>query len=298
MKIAVITMFRNEESVALAWRSHVDALADIVLAADHRSSDATHQILSGSSRIAVLNCDSDGHPQSEVMTTLMNACFAAGADWVIPLDMDEFMPFEHRSQLVEFLQQYEKYDAIKWHWRNIVPRKLDSEFDLDTEFTYRHARSQFVKVLINKRSVIKVPNMIISQGSHGLEGGKLRIAEVRSPILLHIPVRSLQDFQSKLVKGTAALDEAPHLKERGYGSHWGVLLTQLNAGPKDDALYYRQGWCYPSSRCRRLHRGTKKETFGFRYSRQADETDLEAVHKLRGGELLNTSEGFVISPRG
>lgn len=95
-KIAVISMVKNESDIIEHFVRHNLSFADIVIIMDHDSCDGTSEILQylqkEDNRLIVYKCDTMGHIQSEVMTSLMkDATLKYGADMIVPLDADEFL---------------------------------------------------------------------------------------------------------------------------------------------------------------------------------------------------------------
>jgi hypothetical protein len=260
--IAIISMFRNEESIAPFWARQVSALSDFSVLIDHRSTDGSADILKAIPQSAILKCEAAGHPQAAVMSAALQESFRLGAQWVIPLDLDEFIPFRTKEELSANLDKYSQYSALKWPWRNLCPAAIDSNFTLGQKFTFRHEHSEhWWKVIVNRKAFELDPNLTLSQGSHELNLDLDPFPMTRNP-LRHIPVRSRVDWFAKIQQGGLAISEDENLVETGQGWHWTKhsLRTQSN-----NRKLRQSAWCYPHLRCKRLHSMPRNEQFDFNY---------------------------------
>lgn len=254
-------MFRNEESIAPFWARQVSALSDFSLLMDHRSTDGSADILKEIPRSAILKCDAAGYPQAAVMSAALQESFRLGAEWVIPLDLDEFMPFRTNEELSAYLDDFAQHCVLKWPWRNLCPVNIESNFTLRQNFNFRHDHSEFWKVIVNRKAFELDPNLTLSQGSHELNLDLDAFPIMRNP-LRHIPVRSRVDWLAKTQQGSLAIAEDVDLLETGQGSHW--TEHSLKTEPSNRKLRH-SAWCYPHLRCRRFHSRPRNERFDFNY---------------------------------
>lgn len=96
MKIVAISMVRNEADVIEAFVRHHVGVVDQLVIVDHRSVDGTDEIVAALAGeglpVRLLQEHSRVQRQNAVMTWLMrNASTGEKADWVLPLDADEFL---------------------------------------------------------------------------------------------------------------------------------------------------------------------------------------------------------------
>ena len=93
--IAAISMVRNEADVIESFVRHTLRFADWLYITDHRSEDATREILSAlvseGLPILVTYYEQEGYAQSEIMTKQLYQAIDDGADIVLALDGDEFL---------------------------------------------------------------------------------------------------------------------------------------------------------------------------------------------------------------
>lgn len=95
MKIIAITMVKNEMDVIESFVRHTLTFADELIVCEHRSSDATREILE-SLRAEGLPMEIEteyraAHVQEDVMSRLLLVAADRGADLIVPLDADEFL---------------------------------------------------------------------------------------------------------------------------------------------------------------------------------------------------------------
>ena len=96
MRVTAISMVRNEADVIEAFVRHHAEIVDELVVVDHRSVDGTDEMLRALAEeglpLRVRSEDSPVQRQNVVMTGLMREAAAdGGADWVLPLDADEFL---------------------------------------------------------------------------------------------------------------------------------------------------------------------------------------------------------------
>lgn len=107
-RLAVLLPARNAEADLPGWLAGVRGLADLVVALDDGSTDATAEILAADPLVTTLL----RHPQREGYAgwddarnraELLDAARAAGADWALFLDADERIDADDRAALRAFL---------------------------------------------------------------------------------------------------------------------------------------------------------------------------------------------------
>src|SRR5438309_2714828 len=96
MRVVAVTCVRNEIDIVEAFVRHTMAVASHLLVLDNGSTDGTLDILRAlKSEGLPLDIEQDpapGYWQWQRMTRLMHQAVATlGADWILPLDADEFL---------------------------------------------------------------------------------------------------------------------------------------------------------------------------------------------------------------
>lgn len=276
-------MFRNEMTIASAWAEQASCLFDFALLGNHRTTDETEEILTRIPNSRFVDINADGYPQAEAMTSLMAEAFRLGAEWVIPLDLDEFFPFNDYPEFSAYLDRSSRMDFLLHSWRNLSAEPFPEDFSISHRFTYRHSRARFSKVCVNRSAFVRNPRMKLSQGCHRVDDPFFLNSPSKDVHLLHIPVRSAKDWASKIRKGYVVHEEEPSMKQLGLGTHW---LGQEKLSTQG---YSWKSWCYPADRCSRIHLPARTEKFDFVYTprnaprQQVSFPGTRATLELRNG---------------
>jgi hypothetical protein len=204
IKICGISMLSNEISIAPAFISHAKFFFDMRSFAVHNGTDGTFEELDKNFPGEVLPLEIDGHPQSSVMTKLMRGAFEFGADVVIPLDADEFLPFLDRSQLDDFLRSHQSVDVLQIPWRNFAPLAFPLSNDMDN-LVSAHNYSTVHKTIVFRSAFLKNKNIALNQGNHSIESDvKLRESKELQHFLIHIPIRDPLQYAQKNIHGASS----------------------------------------------------------------------------------------------
>ena len=135
-KIAVITMVKNEEDVIESFARHACKIADVVLVANHMSTDKTRQILESLQNeglpIKIYDWLESKMDHGFVLTEfLYRAIDDEHADLVIPLDADEFLikPDGNADDARKYFQQLdpEKSYQMKWVFYELEEPEKDQD---------------------------------------------------------------------------------------------------------------------------------------------------------------------------
>ena len=142
-KIAVITMVKNEEDIIESFARHACKIADVLLVADHMSTDKTRSILESLQLegfpIKIYDWLESKMDHGFVLTTFLHrAIDEESADLVIPLDADEFLikPDGDSESLRRDLRQLDPEKCYYMTWVNfqlIEPEKDPEKFLLSRE---------------------------------------------------------------------------------------------------------------------------------------------------------------------
>ena len=216
MKLWGVSMVRNEADIIEAFVRHNLTLLDGLAIVDHRSADDTVKILNALAReglpLMVLANDAVAYAQKEIMTTALRHVLArTPADFVFPLDADEFVKTPSRAHLERTLAAMPAGAHGLMHWPTYVPdfeqpwrgivacargaKRLADE---------RHGHG---KVVVARRFAT-TPRALLAGGNHavlpwlGATPPELdphhRIA-LGDAAVAHLPHRSAQQFVVKIV---------------------------------------------------------------------------------------------------
>ena len=124
MRLIAVSRVRNEADIIEAFVRHHARYFDLLVIDDDGSTDGTYEMLC-SLQVAGLPLDvsrvpsTSGYEQSRHMTRLLRTAVDRRADWVVPLDADEFIePAEGRT-LAEMLAECEPH-LLSIPWANFA----------------------------------------------------------------------------------------------------------------------------------------------------------------------------------
>jgi len=208
MKVVGILLVRNEiDIVFYNIFHHLDVVGfDELIIGDNGSTDGTlrtlHYLSKLDPRITVIEM-AGPYDQSRRVTDLYHLALDAGADWVVPLDADEFIPLSRRR--FRQLLQSEKFPAIRLGVRNFVQlrhvkrRRLRSVASLafyartvdgDGKKLVESGDIAFVQHVYPNKMIWKADrNLVIHKGNHSGGGVDYTLAEQRFD-LFHAPLRA------------------------------------------------------------------------------------------------------------
>ncbi len=206
-RIVAISSVKNEIDIIEPFVRHALAHADHLVVGDDGSTDGTLEILRALQHeglpLTVVEDATAGKYLSQRMTRLMreHAVERHGADWVLPLDADEFLILHNDAPPVP---EGSRTDAtISLRWRTYVPDETDDPAKRNPVLRIRHRLEEealaYVKVIV-PRALAARPDAVLSRGSHGLfVGGRVcESIDARGACLAHFPVRSPGQYLAKV----------------------------------------------------------------------------------------------------
>ena len=242
MKLVGVAMIRNESDVLEAFVRHNLTVVDELLVVDHSSVDGCEQILASLVReglaLVAMRDESPGFPQPAMAMALTRKAFSEhGADFVVPLDADEFLKVPSRPRLEAALRALPAGGHARLEWLTYVP-SFDTE--VDTVAALRTARRLAVerhgltKVVVAK-SFASQPAATIELGHHAVRAPDA--ATVAHHTLLdssvaataHVPIRSALQYSAKTAIGWLA-SQATSTRARGQSFHWQGAYEYLRSG--------------------------------------------------------------------
>ena len=240
-KIAVVTMVKNEIDIIDDFLAHHLPIVDRIYVADHLSSDGTFELLQARARtekrIRVLRFDYEQHFQGAVVTAVSRQAVDDGADWIFPLDADEFLPFREGEALRSAVRAADS-EIVTLAWANLVPEPLPESVgpvDWSRPFLTLPDFPASTKTAFSAELVRLHKDFVVGEGSHHVSfRGKGPTSRPRMSSLVHLPIRSLQQAHSKFRSGAASM-AAIHRREAKLGSHWDVFTKVYEGGitPRD-----------------------------------------------------------------
>ncbi len=212
-RVAAIAMVKNEADIIESFARHILCLVDVLLVADHMSTDATTEILTSlrDEGLALRweRYRQPGHHQAEVMTGLLwKAIREEQADIILALDADEFPVAEQGGAwLREYLQGLDREQVYRLPWVRYglsQPESGQDQFLLSRPLLRRSEAEQLGKVLLGAGAV-QARQLSLSQGSHvaktpeqmGTVFGVPAMPVAQGVHLAHFPKRSRAQQISK-----------------------------------------------------------------------------------------------------
>jgi len=242
MRLFGVSVVRNEADVIEPFVRHNLSLLDELTIVDHASIDATPGILS---RLAderlplrLIREDSTGFFQAEWLTALAREAFLCdGADFVLPIDADEFIKAESRSAIEEELSDLPADAHAVVRWLTYVPESFDGGRAFGPSYLrwrLKDERQRAYKCVIGRSFAQRGAQYIVS-GNHlvddptrekpplhiRLRAGKLALA--------HCPVRSAEQLERKVRLGYPAHQATEPANDR-QAHHWRALYEGIALG--------------------------------------------------------------------
>lgn len=247
MRLVGATLVRNESDVIEISLRHNLTLLDGVAVVDHGSSDGTLDILYDLATeglpVFVARDDSAAFDQEAMVNRLVRHVFASSdADWVFPLDADEFLKAEGRAALEALLQdRAAEAMAITLAWQTYVPAFGDTKGTLPGALRVarrvaeeRHGLS---KVALSRRFAHE-PSAVVTKGNHRVRIGgatvppgshaNVRIAATALAVA-HVPIRSAPQFVTKVALGwLSTVAKGLRVPEESF--HWREAFEYVRTG--------------------------------------------------------------------
>lgn len=216
MKLWGVAMVRNEADIIEAFIRHNLSLLDGLFVVDHGSADHTLDILCGLAAeglpLTILRSEDPRFVQAEVVTDLTRRVLSERqADFVFPLDADEFIKTPSRSTAESALAAVPAGAHAQLHWQTYVPdfeapeqglrRLIDGARRADVEI-HGHYK------LAVGRHLLAHPTAILTQGLHYVVRAPNADLATRGPharirasalAIAHVPLRSVDQYVSKVV---------------------------------------------------------------------------------------------------
>jgi len=262
-KVWSVSMVRNEADIVEAFVRHNASILDGMAIIDHGSIDGTLSILTSLAReklpLILIKSTTPGYLQEQITTATARDVFAqTGADFVMPLDADEFLKVPSRDAFDRALQAFPPRMNGLLHWLTYVPDFSKAEQGtlalLASARRLSPERQIFHKALMS-RYLMEQPQATLANGNHfvarrlhGPPDDAEPHARIRDEfaVLAHVPIRSAAQFITKVAvkklgRIAAQYDWTPDAaSQQAYEA---VLRNQ----PVDDALLLEHAinWSVP-----------------------------------------------------
>ena len=239
-KIAVISMMKNEADIVESFVRYYAAFADCIIIADHNSNDGTWEILEMLKAeypfLVTTTVEQMEYIQSEIMTSLMElAANEFLADWILPMDADEFLLSEVNDDIRTVLEScWDNVLLLPWVNHEVPEDCYDRSRFLLNQPCRRAVRPLDACKVIVKGDYIRNNTWRLQQGNHGLEAVAPNsnvpdYSDSKKLILAHFPFRSKEQYISKNALGWLT-NIARFSKHTHFASHWKKEFDKIAAG--------------------------------------------------------------------
>jgi glycosyl transferase family 2 len=234
MKIVVVSTIRNESDILETFVRYHAQFVDRMIIINHRSVDSSSSILESLQReglpIEYREETSLELQQGKFLTRSMKKAIEDyGADWVVPLDADEFIAAGRDERVRDLIEKLPQDRIVKVPWRTYVPLPSDDSGEpniLKRIQDIRPIEKTNLRKIMIPRSLAMKKNGFIAAGNHGYVRQAFRkqkdfpYVHFDDLVLAHFPVRSAAQIMTKafvgwlacLAKPNRVPDENHHLK--------------------------------------------------------------------------------------
>ena len=262
-KIWSVSMVRNEADIVEPWVRHNARILDGMAIIDHGSIDGTLEILTALARerlpIVLIKSATPGYLQEQITTATARDVFRqTGADFVMPLDADEFVKIRSRDEFDRALLAIPPRMNGLMHWLTYVPDFAKAPEGilalLASARRMSPERQTFEKALMS-RYLLERPEATLANGNHYVANklrGSSEEAEPHARIrdefaaLAHVPIRSAAQFVTKVAVKKLGRIAARFDWKPDAASQMAYEAVMSNR-PIDDALLFEHAinWSIP-----------------------------------------------------
>lgn len=237
-----ISMVKNEQDIVEPFVRHNIQMLDYLAILDNGSVDRTYEILLELSRefpnVFVTSDPAFDYKQSERMTRMLHACQSAFfADFILPLDADEFLMPPDRASFRDVLETIPAGNFGRIRWKNYVLTPFDATAALDPPRSMRwRRRSENPE---NRKAVMRLngafdSDLVLVQGNHRFQsrsGRPVPFVHLEDVELAHYPVRSADQFAAKAICGWMAyLASDSDQRKMNFGHQWREAFEKIVSG--------------------------------------------------------------------
>lgn len=251
MRLVGVACVRNEADIIEAFVRTNLVMLDALYVMVHRATDGTREILQAlyaeGLQIRLLDLEEEAFRQERFTNLGVRAAFRDDrADFVFPLDADEFVRAADRGALEASLAELPERTVGALPWINYIPTARDRPSPhplMRIEHRIRMSpverlESGYCKVAVG-RWFETMPRARVKEGGHNVLDGDVPVAGMRcrGTTLCHFPVRSGEHLAHKAVLGwLALLLRGEEVEGSTIGTHWRRIYASLReTGEVSDA---------------------------------------------------------------
>lgn len=210
MKIEVYTICYNEEVLMPYFLRHYSTFCDKITIYDNYSTDKTIEIAKSNPKVIIIPYESGNTIRDDIYREIKNNCWKGSkADWVIVVDMDEFIYIPHWDPSLS------RFSIIEPSWWEMISDHLPTtEGQLYSEINQGVYSDSTKRVMFAPKSIQSIGYEV---GAHkSRPKGDIRIIKSPSVYLLHYKMLSLEYYLNRTALLSSRLSELNKQKKWGY----------------------------------------------------------------------------------
>jgi hypothetical protein len=245
-----VLLVRDEvDIVRLCVLHHLSAGCERIIALDNGSTDGTKTVLRRLAARVPLSWSSDPGPyqQGEFVTGLAREAARAGADWILPLDADEFWVapgglaegLERRSHTGgvqvardDFVQRRDKRRRMPAGVLTMTMRVPSPSPDPAAVDDFIGGRSSMFELRVGDKLAMRATaELVVERGAHTASGLAAPPEEATDITILHAPLRARECLERKAEHGERVEQAGWGASQAWHVRHW---AGRVRAGALDE----------------------------------------------------------------
>ena len=252
-----VLLVRDEvDIVRLCILHHLSAGCERILVLDNGSSDGTQTVLRRLAARVPISWSADPGPyqQGELVTGLAAEATRAGADWILPLDADEFWvapgglgaaldrrPHAGALQVArdEFIQRRDQRrptpaGVLTMTMRVAAPSNAAAAID-----EFRSGKCSMFEVRVGDKLALRATDhLVVDRGAHTASGLDGHAEEATDITILHAPLRARACLERKAVHGERVEQARWEPTQSWHVRHWAARVRDGALDEEWDAHSY------------------------------------------------------------
>ncbi len=261
VKAVGLYLVRNEvDLIETNLRHHFSHVIDEAIVIDNGSSDGTFELLADLAEDLPIQLASEvGHMyQAERVTRMARFATVQGADWVLPIDADEFWvctgvsfrdvleeaPGDVRALFVEVVNFVQRRDVLVARPGGLASMTMRPERAIgpaeETSRMVREGEIGWLEAVSTPKCVLRAsPDVVVAQGNHvtGIRGGM----PTERLTCLHAPIRARSVLAAKLDHGRRLVEDGSPAEAGWHVKRWWQMAREGTFDREWDALSYEDG---------------------------------------------------------